>query len=151
MANALGTGIADMRSKAGRLVAGAIIATIVLEMMMSVGAPKMLGISPMNPADLLTSILGLEQGHSLGKVLHFGIALIAFPVGYMVVAFRLFPGPPIVKGALWGILLWLAAMVIILPLAGQPMFFGFGKPMIAALVAHVVYGMILAAIVGKPD
>jgi hypothetical protein len=41
-------------------------------------------------------------------------------------------------------------MVIILPLAGQPMFFGFGKPMIAALVAHVVYGMILAAIVGKP-
>ena len=105
----------------------------------------------MNPADLLTSILRLEQGHSLGKVLHFGIALIAFPVGYMLVAFRLFPGPPAMKGALWGILLWLAAMVIILPLAGQPLFFGFGKPMIAALVAHVAYGMILAAIVGKPD
>ena len=150
MTNLIETGLTDARNKAGRLIVAAIIATIVLEMMMSVGAPRMLGISPMNPADLLTAILGLEQGHPLGKILHFGIALIAFPLGYMIFAFRSFPGPQIMRGALWGVLLWLVAMAVILPLAGQPLFFGFGKPMVAALVAHVVYGMILAAIVGKP-
>lgn len=53
--------------------------------------------------------------------------------------------------ALWGVLLWLAAMVVVVPLAGQPFFFGFGMPMVAALVAHIVYGVILAAIVGRPE
>jgi hypothetical protein len=48
-----------------------------------------------------------------------------------------------------GVLLWLVAMAVIVPLAGKPFFFGFGMPMVAALVAHIVYGVILAAIVGK--
>ena len=38
------------------------------------------------------------------------------------------------------------AMRFVVPLAGVPFFFGFGKPMVASLVAHVVYGLILAAI-----
>lgn len=42
-------------------------------------------------------------------------------------------------------------MAVIVSLAGQPFFLGGGKPMMAALVAQVVYGAILAAIVGRPD
>ena len=151
MSNVLTRGLADLKARGVRVLLGAVVATVVLEFMMKVGAPGMLGIAPMNPAGLLTSILGLAPGHIAGSVLHYGIALIGFPVGYMLFAFRAFPGHHLVKGALWGGFLWLAAMLIILPLAGQPVFFGGGKPMMAALVAHVVYGVVLAAIVGRPD
>lgn len=110
----------------------------------------MLGIPPMEPADLITSILGLPAGHVFGKIAHFGLGLVGFPLGYLIVAYRHFPGQQILRGAAWGALLWLVAMVVVLPLAGTLMFFGFGRPMVAALVAHVVYGIILAAIIGKP-
>ncbi len=151
MMNAVAIGFNDTKDKGFRLTVAAIVATVVLEMMMQVGAPKMLGIPPMNPANLVTNILGLPQGHILGSVAHFGLGLIGFPIGYMIVAYRHFPGPYLLRGTLWGILLWLGAMAVIVPLAGMPFFFGFGMSMVAALVAHIVYGIILAAIVGRPE
>ena len=149
MINAITTGLNDAKDKGVRLAIAAVVSTVVLEMMMQVGAPNIMGIAPMNPANLITSILGLPEGHVLGAVAHFGLGLIVFPIGYIVVAYRHFPGFYLVRGALWGLLLWLAAMVVIVPLAGMPFFFGFGMPMVTALVAHIVYGLILAAIVGK--
>ena len=151
MSNAVAVALGDAKKKGLRLAIAAVVATVVLEMMMRVGAPNMLGIPPMNPANLITSILGLTPGHVIGMIGHFGLALVAFPAGYMIVAYRHFPGPRLLRGALWGVLLWLAAMVVVVPLAGGPLFFGFGMPMMAALVAHVVYGVILAAIIGKPE
>jgi uncharacterized membrane protein YagU involved in acid resistance len=151
MKSLIADGIDDVRKKGVRLAIAAIVATVVLELMMTVGAPNIMGIPPMNPADLVTNILGLPQGHALGTLAHFGLALIAFPLGYILIAYRRFPGIYLLRGALWGVLLWLGAMVVIVPLAGLPIFFGFGKPMVAALVAHIVYGVILAAIVGSPE
>ena len=151
MSDMIATVLSDLKEKWLRLAIGALIATIVLELMMKIGAPNVLGIEPMSPAGLITKILGLPQGHSIGTIIHFGLALIAFPIGYILIAYRNFPGPHLIRGALWGVLLWLGAMVVIVPLAGMPIFFGFGKPMIAALVAHVVYGGLLAAIVGVPE
>lgn len=150
MLNAVAIGLNHAKNKGFRLAVAAVLATVVLEMMMQVGAPNMLGIPPMSPANLITNILGLPQGHILGTVVHFGLGLIAFPIGYMIIAYGHFPGPYILRGALWGVLLWLVAMAVVVPLAGKPFFFGFGMPMVAALVAHIVYGVILAAIVGRP-
>ncbi len=151
MKNLIADGFTDARNKGIRLAVAAVVATVVLEMMMQVGAPNILGIPPMNPANLVTNILGLPQGHVFGTIAHFGLGLIAFPIGYMIIAYRRFPGNYLLRGALWGVLLWLVAMVVIVPLAGLPIFFGFGKPMMAALVAHIAYGVILAAIVGPPE
>jgi len=151
MADACSVGLADLRNKGLRLAIAAVVATAVLELMMRVGAPNMLGIPPMNPANLITNIVGLPQGHVIGAIVHYGLGLIFFPIGYMFIAYRSFPGPYLLRGALWGALLWLGAMVVVLPLAGMPIFFGFGMPMVAALIAHIVYGLILAAIIGKPQ
>jgi hypothetical protein len=151
MADALSIGFADLRYKGLRLAIAAVAATVVLELMMRVGAPNMLGSPPMNPANLITNIVGLPEGHIFGTVVHYGLALIIFPIGYMFIAYRSFPGPYLLRGALWGVLLWLGAMVVVLPLAGMPIFFGFAMPMVAALIAHIVYGLILAAIIGKPE
>ena len=151
MADALSIGFADLRNKGLRLAVAAVVATVVMELMMKVGEPNVFGIPPMDPANLVTNIVGLPQGHIIGTVIHFGLGLIIFPIGYMFIAYRYFPGPYLLRGALWGVLLWLVAMAVVVPLAGLPIFFGFGKPMMAALFAHVVYGVILAAIVGKPN
>ena len=151
MLDAIMTGVNDTKDKGLRLAIAAVVAAVILELMMRVGAPNMLGIASMNPANLVTSILGLQEGHALGAVVHYGLGLIGFPIGYMIFAYRHFPGSYLVRGALWGVLLWLAAMVVVVPLAGMPFFFGFGMPMVAALVAHSVYGLVLAAIVGKPE
>ena len=151
MMNAVAIGFNDTKDKGFRLTVAAIVAAVVLELMMRVGAPNVLGIPPMNPANLVTNILGLSEDHVLGAVVHFGLGLIGFPIGYMIVAYRHFPGPYLLRGTLWGILLWLGAMAVIVPLAGMPFFFGFGMSMVAALVAHIVYGIILAAIVGRPE
>ena len=151
MADLASTVVADGKDKPFRIVIAAVIATAVLQMMMQVGAPVMMGIAPMEPANLVTSILALPEGHALGQTAHFGLGLVGFPLGYVIFAYRHFAGSVPVRGALWGVVLWLVAMAVIVPLAGQPMFFGFGKPMIAALLAHVVYGIILAVIIGKPS
>ena len=151
MLDSIMTGINDTKDKGIRLAIAAVVAAVILELMMRVGAPNRLGIAPMNPANLVTSILGLQEGHALGAVVHYGLGLIGFPIGYMIVAYRHFPSSYLVRGALWGVLLWLAAMVVVVPLAGMPFFFGFGMPMVAALVAHIVYGLVLAAVVGKPE
>ena len=150
MASALAIGFTDVKNRGLRLTVGAVVATAVLEMMMRVSAPNMLGIPPMNPANLITNIVGLPQGHIFGTVVHYGLGLIIFPIGYMIIAYRHFPGPYLLRGALWGVLLWLVAMVVVLPLAGMPIFFGFGMPMVAFLIAHIVYGLIRSAIIGKP-
>ena len=149
--NAIAVGFSDAKKKGFRLAVAAIVATVVLELMMRVGAPNLLGIPPMSPPNLVTNILGLPQGHVFGAVVHFGLGLIVFPIGYMIIAYRHFPGPYLLRGALWGVLLWLVAMAVVVPLAGIPILFGFGMSMVAALVAHVVYGVILAAIVDRPE
>jgi hypothetical protein len=47
MESPIDIGISDTRKKGLRLAIGAVVATVVLEMMMRVGAPNMLGIPPM--------------------------------------------------------------------------------------------------------
>ena len=123
MSNTVATGVFDIKEKGARLAVAAFVATVVLEMMMRVGAPNMLGIPPMNPANLVTNILGLPQGHVVGAITHFGLGLVGFPIGYMIIAYRHFPGHFVLRGAVWGVLLWLAAMAVVVPLAGMPFFF----------------------------
>lgn len=151
MADALTIGLINLRDKCLRIAAAAVVATVILELMMRVGAPNMMGIPPMSPTNLITNIFGLSQGHVFGTIVHYGLALVVFPIGYIFIAYRNFPGSYLVRGALWGVLLWLVAMAVVLPLAGVPFFFGFEKPTIASLIAHIAYGIILAAIIGKPQ
>ena len=93
MADMIATALSDLKEKGVRLAIGSLIATTVLELMMKIGAPNVLGIEPMSSAGLITNILGLTQGHPLGTIVHFGLALIAFPIGYILIAYRNFPGP----------------------------------------------------------
>ncbi|MEP2731294.1 MAG: DUF6789 family protein [Ascidiaceihabitans sp.] len=127
------------------LIAG-IAATIVLTIFMEGIARLVLG-GPMKPAAMICAILGLDPSFLwLGEIVHYATGLIAFPVGFILICTLFKVRPAVGTGLVWGALLWVIAAVVFVPLSGGPLFFGFGKTMMASLVAHLAYGAVLGFI-----
>jgi hypothetical protein len=147
MLNQLFTDIAD---KKGRLAIAAIAGTALLLVFMTKVAPIVLG-QPMDPAAIVNKLFGLTEGASLGEMLHFLLALVFFPLGYMLLAFRFFPGPQFVRGLLYGLVLATIAGAVVFPLAGVPLFLGSPKSAMALYVVHLLYTGLMAVIIGQPS
>jgi hypothetical protein len=65
-----------------------------------------------------------------------------FPACYNIVFYRFLPGGKIIKGLLWGTLLWTAGQFVAVPMLGKGPFF-LKKPnaAITYYLAHLVYGI----------
>lgn len=127
------------------LVAG-LIATLVLTIFMEGVARVVLG-GPMKPAMMICAILGLDLSFLwLGEIVHYAVGLIAFPIGFVVYCLVLKQQPGLWNGAIWGVILWIAAGALMAPLSGGALFFGWGMITIASLVAHLAYGITLGAV-----
>ncbi len=132
-----------------RAVLGGIVGTVVMTLMLYFAAPLMLG-KPMDIAQLLADVVGVPW--VLGMLAHLGSGVVAFPLAYVLLIGYL-PGPPAVRGILWGLMLWVVAMVVVMPILGQGFCMSEGpglKGMMASLMAHIVYGALLGAITGLP-
>ena len=128
---------------------GGFAGTVAMTMMMKFVAPLMLG-QPMDVAHLLAEFLGAPW--MLGMLIHFALGSLVFPVAYVFVLFTYLPGPPTLKGVLWGIVLWVPAMVVTMPMLGQGFFMSqtLGLPgAIAAFMAHLIYGGVFGTIAGR--
>lgn len=123
--------------------------TVLMTAMMYFVAP-MMGLK-MDVADMLGSMLGI--GWSLGMVMHFVNGTIIFPAIYAFALYNWLPGGPTTKGAVWGVVLWLVAQTVVMPMAGAGFFSAAMGGMMAAagsLVGHLSYGSALGAIAGAP-
>jgi uncharacterized membrane protein YagU involved in acid resistance len=128
-----------------RAIAAGLVGTLVMTAIGLWIAPLM-GLPPMNPADMLAGAMG---GNALlGWVGHLMIGIVLALI-YAVVA-RWLPGPPPVRGALYALAPWIVAMVVVMPMMGAPLFGGGAGPAIASLIGHLVYGSIVGAIYGQP-
>ena len=138
-----------MKPNTGRAILGGFAGTIVLTMLMYVGAP-MMGIPKMDIAAMLGSMLG---GWTMGMVMHFVNGVVLFPLLYAFFLFAKLRGAPVTKGILWGVTLWLLAGLMVMPMMGAGFFGtangGFMAAM-ASLMGHVVYGALLGIITGGP-
>ena len=128
--------------------AGGLAGTVVMSLMMRFVAPIMLG----HPMDI-TALIGKMMGGSLtmGLVVHLMNGVVIFPAVYALVVFRMLPGPPVLRGALWGVVLWLVAEAVVMPMAGAGFFsaeIGGARAALAALMGHLVYGALLGLIGG---
>jgi len=138
-----------MKPNLAKALLAGLVGTIAMTLMMKFVAPMMLG-KPMDVAHLLAEFLGAPW--VLGMLIHFALGSLVFPVAYVFVVFGFLPGPPPLKGVLWGILLWVPAMVVTMPILGQGFFMSqtLGmKGAMAAFMAHIIYGGVFGTVAGS--
>lgn len=139
-----------MHPNIGRSIAGGLVGTIVMTMMMYVVAP-MMGLH-MDIAAMLGSMPG--NSWMAGMMMHVANGVILFPLVYAYVLYAYLPGGPVVKGTIWGVALWLVAQAVVMPMMGAGFFSMAMGGMMAAmgsLIGHLLYGSILGAIAGGAE
>jgi uncharacterized membrane protein YagU involved in acid resistance len=136
------------RAAAAGLI-GTAVMTALLLVEPSVGLPKIA------MGQVLSTALGLASAHlatgaALGWLLHFLIGML-FALIYAAVFDRRLPGGPLVRGLLYGILVFVLAQLVFMPLVGGGVF-SHGDPELLAgsLLAHLVYGGLTGWIYAAP-
>ena len=130
-----------------KAIIGGIVGTIVMTLMMMYMAPLMTGM-PMDIAAMLGGMLG---GWTMGMIAHVIMGAIVFPLIYVLIVYHLVGGPPLVRGLVYGAILWLIAVIVVMPIAGAGVLMsnvGGMMAVIAALIGHLVYGGLLGGIAG---
>ena len=136
-----------VKSKLPRALFGGFVGTVLFTLMGMFVAPKVIG-QPMDVAALIAPLLG--GSHTAGVIAHFLTGAIVFPIAYLVLGIRWLPGPGWLRGALFLIPLYLGAMVVVMPFLGQGLFFDSGPKAMVALMGHIVFGLSMGAIIGRP-
>lgn len=134
-----------------KAILGGIVGTLMMSLMMRFAAPMMIG-QPMDIAAMLGNMMG--GVYALGMAAHIMLGVLVFPLIYALLVYRLLPGGPLIKGLTWGLILWLIAETMVMPMAGAGFFMseiGGMKAVMAALMGHLVYGGLLGAIAGRAD
>jgi hypothetical protein len=138
----------------GLMFISGFFATVAFDLWGQIVSPA-LGFATLSPHGLAKSLLGaygLPNGNFAGYFVHFYlVGLIGYPVGWLYVFrpvwFRFVArgGWP-VAAAIYGFGLWLFAIGGITALAGLPFFLNFTGIAWVALAGHVIYGVVLVAI-----
>ena len=140
-----------MKPNIGKAIAGGFVGTILLTVMIRFVAPMMTG-QRMDMAERLGGMTGM--GPIAGVILHFLIGSVILALVYTFVLFRILPGTPWQKGVLSGVIFWLGLEVLVIPMIGGGFFssqMGGVKMVLAALIAHLVYGAALGGIAGAAE
>jgi uncharacterized membrane protein YagU involved in acid resistance len=137
-----------VKEKLVRALAGGFVGTLIFTLMGKFLAPHVIG-QPMDVAALMAPMLG--GSHTVGVIAHFAIGTVIFPMAYLVLGIRNLPGPAWLRGAIFLVPVYLVAMIVMMPILGQGLFFDSPPKAMVALMGHVVFGLAMGAIIGKPD
>lgn len=133
-----------------RLFLGGITGTVALALLMTFVEPMITGRSSGLPR-----LLGAELGnpHGVGLLIfHFFNGSVVFPLGFAFFFPRL-PGPWVLKGLMWGAILWVLATTVIMPMVGYGFFgtaTGDSSIALSSLAGLLIYGGIQGAMAGLP-
>jgi hypothetical protein len=133
-----------------RVFVGGAVGTAVMTFMMYFVRPVIVG-QPMDIAAKIGSMMG--NNWALGMTVHLVIGAVIVPLIYAMVFYKFLPGPPVLKGILTGIALWLLTMTVTMPMMGDGFFLsatGDGpKAVVAAFMVHAIYGALIGKISGN--
>jgi hypothetical protein len=132
---------------------GTFVMTVLLYMAPLAGAPK---------TDI-AALLGSLFGHGIpstmtglwwaGMVWHFVNGTIVFSLIYAYLIYQWLPGENWLRGMIWGLVLWIAMEVTLMPTTGSGVFNDHASSpittVLGGLILHGVYGAILGAIAGE--
>jgi len=133
-----------MNGMSVKLVLGGVAGTAAMTLMMLI-AP-MMGVH----MDIAASLAGMVHAPwMVGMVVHLMMGILIFPLVYGILLRRYLPGSALVRGLIWGSILWMMMEVAVMPMLGAGVFGIYGPGMmgaVAALMAHLVYGGLLGVI-----
>lgn len=138
----------DITDKKEPLAVGAIAGMIIVMIATSRIAPSLFGV-PIEPPLMVNHFFGLPESSLIGWIAHLLVGLVIFPLGYMLIGYRHFPGPALVKGILYALLIGTVAGVSA-PLTGNEMFMGSQRGAMDLYLLHGAYCCLIALIVGNP-
>ncbi len=128
------------------MIAGG-VAEIIFEILAWGVMPALFGFA-LQPAFLVdalsTAYLGLPLGYPAAFAVHVLAGVVLFPVLYRLMTGMLNRPNTWIAGGFFGVLLWFLAQGILAPLAGRSFMMGWGAFTWASLIAHVIYGLVLA-------
>lgn len=136
------------------VLAGA-VATVVFDFFGQSLSP-MLGFANLAPVPLANNVIQVLFGETYrpgAEFLHYLAGMVAYPLGWMLAARpltgRMAPRLPWWLGATaYGVVLWVFALYVMAHLvAGNPAFLAFTGITWVALVGHVIYALVAAAVV----
>src|ERR1035438_5455148 len=97
--------------------------------------------------DIAASLAGMVHAPwMVGMFLHLMMGILVFPLVYGLLLRHYLPGSALVRGLIWGFILWMIMEVAVMPMLGAGVFGINGPGMmgaVAALMAHLVYGGLL--------
>jgi uncharacterized membrane protein YagU involved in acid resistance len=112
-----------------------------------------IGLARLAVGDILSSLLAVvtayaSVGPAVGWTIHFVMGIILAAIYAAAFVGRL-PGPPVVRGLLYGLLLFLLAQLLFMPLVGAG-FFSRGDPptLLGSLIGHLGYGALVGVTYG---
>jgi uncharacterized membrane protein YagU involved in acid resistance len=132
-----------MNLNLGKAVRAGLAGTVVMTALMLM-AP-MMGMPPMNIGAMLGSVMGGNV--VLGWMAHFVFGVV-LAIGYAAVFVNRLPGAPFVRGALYSLLPWLMAQVVVMPMMGAGLFSGSMVAAGGSMMGHIAYGIALGAVYG---
>jgi len=127
-------------------ILGGIAGTVVMTAMMMYVAPMLTGM-PMDIAAMLSGMLG--GSYTLGMLAHVMMGVVVFPLAYAMLVVGFLPGSPLTRGLIFGVLLWIVAVLVVMPMAGAGVLMsniGGMMAVVASLMGHLVYGGLLGAL-----
>ncbi len=130
-----------------RAFLGGLIGCFAASLVMQYLVPMVGGMS----IDAAALLGGLFGSRTAGMMVHVLLGVVVFPLLYVLVFYHLIGGTPFVRGLVYGVALWLLAVVVVMPIAGAGVLMsnvGGMMAVIASLVAHLLYGGILGAVAG---
>lgn len=131
-----------------RAMLGGAVGTVGMTLMMYFVAPHMTG-RTMDIAAELGSMMGVSW--ALGMVAHFANGVVVFPALYALVLRNRLPGAGAMRGAVLGVLLWIFAQAVVMPMIGAGFFaanLGI-KSAVSSLIGHLIYGIPIGAVAGS--
>ena len=130
-----------------KALVGGFLGTLAFTLMGKFLAPHLIGHS-MNVAAIIAHMLGTSE--NIGLIMHFMEGTIVFPIAYLLIGYSRLPGSGWLRGLVFLMPIYLIAMTVVMPIAGKGLFFHSIPMSMVALMGHMVYGIILGAIVGTP-
>lgn len=114
--------------------------------------PK-LGLPLLAVGNILSSLLAVVTAYgSVGPVVGWTIHLVigvTLSLLYAAALVGRLPGPPIIRGLLYGLLIFILAQLVFMPLVGAGVFSRGEPPMLlGSLIGHLVYGGLVGVIYG---